>query len=376
MSTPILSKERIQEIVGRYLAARGPERSWNAMAREMGVSCSKHVKRYVEDYASRYQIEVPPRRYEMMTEWERQAVERELKNPAPADPELDVQELPDDDLPVSEIVAQRKLEFAQKRRHEEAAKLIKIRVKIAGTVGILHFGDPHVDDDGTDIAALEHHSDLTRSTEGLFGANVGDTTNAWVGRLARLYSQQNMGRKRALKLAEWFIKRTRWMYMVGGNHDGWAGDDDPIKWIAKQSSTLYRPSEARLVMSFPKGEPFYINARHDFAGSSQWNPTHGVMKAIQMGVRDDLSTCGHKHVSGYSILKDPDSGKSCHALQVASYKVYDRFAKEKGFRDQSLGPAALTVIDPEMSPIHPDRCKVFWNPDEGVDYLKFKRKRK
>lgn len=284
-------------------------------------------------------------------------------------------ELPDDDLTAEEIVAQRKKEFAQKRKHEEAAKLIPIQITIPGPIGILHFGDPHVDDDGTDIGAIEKHSDLTRQ-EGLFGANVGDTTNAWVGRLARLYAQQNMGRKRAIKIAEWFINRTRWLYMVGGNHDGWAGDDDPIKWIARQSNTLYRASEARIELRFPHGHPFTINARHDFAGSSQWNPTHGVMKAVQLGVRDELSTCGHKHVSGYSVLKDPAFGVVCHCLQVGSYKQFDRFAKDKGFRDQSLGPAALTVIRPDLAPQHPDRCKVFWVPEEGADYLKFQRRKK
>src|SRR6185369_2694849 len=103
------------------------------------------------------------------------------------------------------------------------------------------------------------------------------------------------------------------------------------------------------------GHPLTINARHDFAGSSQWNPAHGVMKAVQLGVRDELSTCGHKHVSGYSVLKDPTAGVISHCLQVGSYKVYDRFAKDKGFRDQSLGPAALTTIRPDLSPQHPDR---------------------
>lgn len=298
-----------------------------------------------------------------------------LDEPA-VDTEVQVDEQPEDDLPIDRIIAIRKEEFSAKKKHEEASRLIRVKVKIPGPIGILHFGDPHVDDDGTDLEAIEEHGDLTRSVEGLFGANVGDTTNAWVGRLARLYSQQNCGRKRAIKIAEWFIKRTRWLYMVGGNHDGWAGDDDPIQWIARNSKTLYRPSEARLELQFPNGEPFRINARHDFAGSSIYNPAHGAMKAIHFGVRDELSTCGHKHVSGYGVLKDPITGKTCHALQVGSYKIYDRFAKERGFRDQSLGPAALTVIQPALPSAHPDRCKVFWEPKEGADYLTFLRRRK
>jgi len=332
--------------------------------RKLGMSRAT-LKRHLRDAAS-LGIEVAP--------CENSYTQKRGASPPP--PEYEIDELPDDDLDVETIILQRKREFAQKRRHEEAAALIKVNIRIPGPIGILHFGDPHVDDDGTDIAAIERHSDLTHKVEGLFGANCGDTTNAWVGRLARLYSDQNCGRKRAIKIAEWFIKRTKWLYMVGGNHDGWAGEDDPIKWIARQSNTLYRPSEARLVLHFPQGEPFYINARHDFSGASMWNPAHGVMKATQIGVRDDLATCGHRHVSGYGILKDPTTGKTCHSLQVASYKVYDRFAKDKGFRDQHLGPAALTVIQPEKPPQHPDRCKVFWDPEEGAEYLTFKRRKK
>lgn len=283
-----------------------------------------------------------------------------------------IPQLPDEDLPIEEIVEQRKKEFAQKRRHEEATKLIPIDIKVPGPIGILHFGDPHVDDDGTDIEALEAHSDLTQD-EAIFGANVGDTTNAWVGRLARLYGDQNTSRKRAIQLAEWFIGRTKWLYMVGGNHDGWAGEDDPIKWIAKQSGTLYRPSEARLQLNFINGDPFTINARHDFAGGSMWNPTHGPMKAAQMGIRDDLFTCGHRHKSGYGVLKDPATEKTIHTVQVGSYKLYDRYAKDKGFRDQSLGPACMTVIDPVLPANHPDRCKVFWDPHNGALYLRMLR---
>ena len=287
-------------------------------------------------------------------------------------PDVVVEPFPDDELPIEDVIEFRKREFAAKKKHEEATKLIQITVNIPGPIGILHFGDPHVDDDGTDIATLESHSDLTRET-GIFGANCGDTTNAWVGRLARLYGDQNTSRKRAIKIAEWFITRTNWMYMVGGNHDGWAGEDDPIKWIAKQVSALYRPSEARLQLNFPEGDPFTINARHDFSGGSMWNPTHGPMKAAQMGIRDDLFTCGHKHKSGYGVLKDPSTERTIHTVQVGSYKLYDRYAKDKGFRDQSLGPACMTVIDPLLDAGHPDRCKLFWDPHRGAQYVRFLR---
>lgn len=364
MPTPPVTEAQTKRVLKRYEPYAGLTVS--QAAKKMGMP-HETLRTYLGRYATRFGLEVPEQTHPYTVS------KRRATQPAIITETHEIPELPDDDLPVEDIIEARKREFAQKKLHEEATRLIPINIKIHGPIGILHFGDPHLDDDGTDIGQAFYHAELTKKVEGLFGANVGDTTNAWVGRLARLYAEQNMGRKRALRVAEHFVRSANWLYMVGGNHDGWAGEDDPIKWISKQQKTLYRPSEARLELRFPAGEPFTINARHDFAGHSMWNPAHGPMKAMQMGSHDELFTCGHKHVSGYGVLKSPD-GTICHALQIGSYKLYDRFAKEKGFRDQSLGPAALTVIDPALPKTHPDRCKVFWEPDEGVEFLKFKRR--
>ena len=283
------------------------------------------------------------------------------------------------DLPIGEFTAEEIISFMKERYkrkvdYEEARKLIKVVVPITGPIGIVHFGDPHVDDDGTDWAALERDIQLVRETEGLYAANIGDTTNNWVGRLGRLYGQQATSAKQAWILAEWFIKSLSgyWLYMIGGNHDAWSGEGDPLHFITSQTQALYEPSEARIGLQFPNGKELVINARHDFAGGSMWNPTHGPMKAAQLGVRDDIVICGHKHKSGYSPLKDPESGKVMHCLQVASYKRYDRYAREKGFRDQSLSPCVVTIINPDATdPV--DFVQVFWNTETAVRYLKMLR---
>jgi hypothetical protein len=289
--------------------------------------------------------------------------------------EFEFTPLPESDVPIDELIAHRKRQFERKREHEEASRLIPIRVKIDGPIGILHFGDPHVDDDGTDIGALEHHTKLVRETEGLFGANAGDTTNNWCGRLARLYSEQSTSSAQAWRLAEWFIGSCRWLYMIGGNHDLWSGSGDPLKWIAKQQNALYQSSEARIDLQFPNKRSVRINARHDHSGSSIWNPAHGPQKALQLGFRDHIAIAGHKHESAYGVVKDPDSGITMHAIKVASYKIFDRYQKERGFRDMTLSPCVLTLIDPALPPTHPDLVKVFWDADEGVEFLKWKRRK-
>ena len=290
-------------------------------------------------------------------------------------PEFTFTPLPGDDVPIEELVEHRKRQFAQKKKHEEARRLIPVQVKVDGPIGIWHFGDPHVDDDGTDIAALEHHKKLCQIIEGLFAANVGDVSNNWVGRLARLYAQQSTSAEQAWKLAEWLLKELQLLYLIGGNHDGWSGAGDPLKWITRQTDSLYQSSEVRIELRFPNASAVRINARHDFGGSSQWNPAHGPMKAVFHGVRDHIAICGHKHKSGYGVLKDPDTLITCHAIQVASYKLFDRYARDHNFRDQNLSPGCMTVIDPYLPQTHPDLVKVFWDADEGVEFLKWKRRK-
>jgi hypothetical protein len=282
---------------------------------------------------------------------------------------FEIDKPPPDELPIDDLLEIRKKRFERKRRHEDGRRLINVRLDEPLPYGILHFGDPHVDDDGTDIAMLERHSDLTRTVPGLYGANVGDTTNNWVGRLAKLYGQQGTSAKEAWQLAEWFIRRTRWLYLVGGNHDAWSGDADPLRWMVANMDAIYQDSEVRLQITTPAKRPLVVNARHDFAGSSQYNPAHGPMKAVHFGVRDHIAVCGHKHISGYGVIKDPTSGRTCHALQVASYKVYDRYARERGFRDQSISACAVTIVNTTLEETNGDFVKVFWDAEEGAAYL-------
>lgn len=298
---------------------------------------------------------------------------------------LDIRPLPETDEPIEQVIQRRRQQFDIKRQYEKAAKLAAVGVRIKGPIGLLAFGDPHVDDDGTDIAALERHAHLVRDTEGLYAGNVGDTTNNWVGRLARLYAEQETSAKTAWRLAEWFIRlcprnkaewtdRPKWLFIVGGNHDCWSGESDPLKWITRQANSIYSKSQVRLNLSFPNGTEVRVNCAHDFRGASQWNPAHGSMKASQLGFRDHILLNGHRHTSGYGLIKDPMTGLISHCIQVASYKVYDRYAQELGLVDRHISPSVLCVIDPEAAEV--GRVTVFFDVDAGVDFLRWKRERK
>lgn len=282
----------------------------------------------------------------------------------------DVEPVESGDEPIEDLIERKKILMKRRQKHEAATKLRTIRINIDGPFGILHFGDPHLDDDHCDIGAVEAHCNLVRTTEGMLAGNVGDMTNNWVGRLAHLHSQQTSTSRDAWRLAQWMtdLLGDRLLYLVGGNHDAWAGDSDPLRWIMAQTDAIYQSSEVRMALKHPAGV-VRVNCRHDFAGHSMYNGAHGVAKALQFGLRDHLAVCGHKHISAYNVLKDGDTGIVMHALRVASYKLIDHYAKTHGFRDQHLSPCAVTVFDTTKPDTHPDMVKVYWDAEAGADAL-------
>jgi hypothetical protein len=288
-----------------------------------------------------------------------------------------VDPLPDAELSAEELLESRIKQFARRREADTARKLVSIRVKIDGPIGIVHFGDPHVDDDGCDLRLLRDHVGIVNKTEGLFGANLGDLQNAWIGRLARLWAEQSTNSKQAWILVEWLVKSVDWLYLIAGNHDAWVGHGDPVQWMMRYANGIYEPWGARLELIFPNGKKVRVNARHDFSGHSAFNPNHGPMKAAQYGWRDHILVCGHRHVSFCAgPLKDPASGLLSWAIRCAGYKTLDRFAHEKGLPDQNAFAACVTIIDPRYNDDDTRLVTVIPDVAEGAEFLQWKRKKK
>lgn len=284
--------------------------------------------------------------------------------------------LTDETLPAEAIIKRRKEQYAHLDRAKRERILIPVKVKLDGPIAISHFGDPHLDDDGTDIEKVERHVSVINRTEGMFAGNIGDTLNNWTGRLARLYSEQSTSAAEAWRLGEWFLRSMPWLYVLGGNHGAWSGAGDPVKWILNNCAGYHDNFSVRLALEFPNGKQVRINARHDFTGRSMWSSIHGAVKAATMGWRDHLLTCGHLHTSGYAVLKDPASGLISHAVRVSSYKTWDRYGHEKGLPNQDIFCNATTIIDPRYADDDPRLIHVVFDPEQAADYLTWLRGRK
>jgi hypothetical protein len=287
--------------------------------------------------------------------------------------DFSVDELPSKYPTLQELMEMRKREFDRKKAATEARKLVPVKVTVDGPYGIAHFGDPHVDDPGTDLALLERHVSAVSRTRGLFAGNIGDMHNNWVGKLARLYAKQEITARESWILVEWLMRSMPWIYVVFGNHDLWSGDGDPLDYMMKGTPGINGAWGVRMNLISPNGSSIRVNARHDFHGHSMWNTIHGPAKAAKMGWRDHILICGHKHVSGYGIEKDPSSGLISHIVRVASYKTFDDYAEELGLPNQAAFPSCVTVIDPDEPDDSVRRVTFFPDVEYGAEYLTWLR---
>lgn len=287
---------------------------------------------------------------------------------------LEVAEAPPVDEPIEDLIARKKAAMKRARDHEGWAKLIPVAVPDHKPIGLLLVGDPHVDDDHCDIDRLEHDLTTVGRTEGFYAGHVGDLTNNWVGRLARLYAAQSTTFADGLRLTEWMLGLCPNLFVVGGNHDLWGQGRDLLRFITRQTGAgVAQGHGARIALRWPTGLEVRIHARHDFPGFSQYSATHGMKRELLWGHRDHILVAGHTHVDEARI--EPSIDGDAHWLfRVSGYKVVDDFAKERGFRPQRLAPSTALVIDPAAR-VPAEIVKPFWDVEAAADYLAFKRAR-
>ena len=281
----------------------------------------------------------------------------------------------EDDADIDDIRARRHREFQRKSAKVSADRQIDVRLDCSGPFGLVVLGDTHWDNPGSDLPTYERHAECILATDGLFVGHIGDVLDNWVGRLERLYAEHTTTPTEGWKLAEYYLRELspKLLFLSGGNHDGWSGHRDPLRYIVRGTEIVYRQHRTRIRL-LQKREPMLtVNARHAFSGRSMYNNAHAALRELLFGCRDDIAICGHYHTSGVSVTKDPESGRKLTGVLVGSYKIHDEYAMARGFSDQNLSPSVAFIVNPALEAAHPDRVTLWWDPLEGADYLTFLR---
>lgn len=284
--------------------------------------------------------------------------------------QYDIPDRPEPDLPIEEIVEHLHSRFKKRKENKQSKKWININMQSDKPIGLLWLGDPHIDDNHCDWDALKAHLSIIKENHNVFGCSLGDYQNNWVGRLSRLYSEQDTSHKTAWRLVEWLIQEMNPMILIGGNHDMWSGAGDPLKWMMRGHGVI-EDWEARIQINFPNGKHCRIHAAHDMPGHSQWNALHAQTKMARFKGNADLYISGHRHNWALAQIENVEAERPIWLARARGYKYHDTYAFVKGFEQQSFGQSIMQVIDPTAdNPMSFTQC--FADPADGADYLRFK----
>lgn len=275
---------------------------------------------------------------------------------------------PDEDIPVEEIISQLKKANSKRIQHENAKKWFTIKAPVEGPFAIMFFGDPHVDDNYCNWELLSHHINLAKSHDRIYGINIGDTHNNWVGRLMKLYKDQDVTQKTAYRLAEWFMFESgvKWLVWLLGNHDAW---NDGIARLKQMGGTavVMQDWRAQFKIQCYNGKEILIDAAHDHKGHSKFNELHAQDNVALMEKTPHLAIAGHRHHPALKKKWVPAEGMVSWLARLGSYKWVDQHAKNLGFYDYQDAPAMLAIIDPDAPPSQ--IMHVTDNIELGIDIL-------
>lgn len=283
--------------------------------------------------------------------------------------------MPAGDIPIDDIIAAKERQFAAITARKKAENWRETRIKIEGPVGIIWFGDPHLDDNGCNISLVKRDLAIAKNTPGLLAANLGDTLNNWVGGLQKLYAHQDMGESRAMRIAKWFCDEVPWWLWIYGNHCLWpTANTNLMKYFACEASAITQDWQAKVQLKFPNGRIAKIHAAHNFKGHSKYNRLHGPMsQGLESGGEADLLIAGDKHCWALHQDEHEKNGRVYWTARARGYKFVDSYGEQLGFGSQTHGAAIVSIFDPEKD--GPGFLTCFADAEEGAEFLKWKRRK-
>ena len=208
----------------------------NRLALETGVPCTYHVMRRAWDLLELGQVKKEARR---------RALEIE---------ETDIVDEEEIEIPINELIQQR-IKATQRKIKRFGRTHMKTIKLPAEPIGLIIFGDPHVDSEACDWFLLDKHVKLCQETEGVLAVSVGDQLDSWIGRLGKEYAKSSVTASDGWRLSEWLFKALQWLCIIGGNHDLWndAPGFSPIQYLTSQCGVkFYAPDELLINIEWQK----------------------------------------------------------------------------------------------------------------------------
>jgi hypothetical protein len=267
--------------------------------------------------------------------------------------------------PIKDILTEKVETFKANKAHYDQKKSgVTITIPDKGPYAILCCGDPHVDDDGTDIEKMIEDLEAIKSNDHVYGINIGDLTNNWIRALGHLYGRQHGTADEAIELMEWLITYVPWLIVILGNHDKWASTAATLC----QKHKILGVDHGIVAKLICGSSEVIFDIRHYHKGHSMYNPSHGPLKKNFRGSKADVTIGGHIHSSGFTLTRNGYSGVLGRSITLASYKKYDDYADAGDFEASYISPSVMVVVN-TMAESDIEKVNIFHSIDDGLIYL-------
>ena len=372
MPTRALPRDHIEEVVRvvRECLAEGflwnrPPAAIPEAGKRLGLT-AKQVEHRLKLAVSRFGMDAPTATAQVAVQV---SDGRKLLDTRDSVVEPTLPDFPDDGIPVGEIIDLMCRRYERRAVHRSSKQWFRISMPDDGPFALMWWGDPHLDNNGTNFPLIRQHAVLAQ-TPHVYSVNIGDTLDNWPhgSRLIKLYADSDQSVGTAQKLARWFIQSAgiRWLVWLQGNHDSWGGHTTTefLRELVGNRVVL-EDWGAKFVLACPNGHEYRVWASHNFPGHSQWNSLHGPQKAASMRDEADIYVCGHTH--NWAIHKEENAqrGFTYSLIRARGYKYIDSYGEKLGYPPQQHGASIVTVFVPERG-----RHYSFEHVEDGLEFLR------
>lgn len=258
---------------------------------------------------------------------------------------------PEDGLPDPEVVLE-KARRAQEQNNILGQRRQDQSIMLPGNLptGIAFISDLHYGGAGVDYAAADRDATIVAETEGLYASFHGDGYDNWIiGRLVGLQRYQVLTFDEEFALFESFIRRTRPLWLISGNHENWThqlAGYDRIRECLKGTRVLYDRHEIAFTLHLAKAM-WKIKVRHKWRGTSVFNDTHGIEVGWQRGTSEfDIGVGGHTHRATL-IRPFIRHHEKKYAVLTGTYKTEDEYGRQLGLAESHGSGCGAIIFFPD-----------------------------
>jgi len=248
-----------------------------------------------------------------------------------------------------------------------ARNVIDIPINIDKPIGLAFSADWHIGDEGVDYKRLGDDIDLINACPWLYAYIGGDgCANYILESLGEPAKKQSANIRQQWAVLRYLLDRIMpsTICVGDGNHPSWTkrlAGIDPTWLMIRDLPAVYTNEGGRL--SLTVGNITYeIYRKHRPRFYSSYNPGHAVQQMWRFGECDfDVGVAEHHHEPNIGTFNAHGQRKIW--VRTGTYKVYDEYARTKGFYGQSP-ETPVVIFWPDEKRYHP-----ILGLREAIDYL-------